>query len=354
MATDLANSAPLPYKDRRRWLMAFGVFEILIAIICLMFVLLIILAFTLPQFKTASSSPQNQAPQAAAVILGAIVYGGMAAGFLVLGVGSIRCRNWARIGMIVVSGFWLGTGVLTTLVIALVVPAIMRQQAGSNGEASHVVFLVMMVFTVCFMILMPAVLLIFYSRKSVRATCLSQTADRVPPVASIEPRIAEARARAKVPVPVIILAVWQGFGVFAPFSLLILRSTFLFGIFLHGTAAILYLSAYAGFCGFASWSIFRQKLIGWETALFVTLFGMASFVTTFAGCDLLQIYRQMGIPEEQLQIFYQFPQMTLITWIMSLLGFTGYFAFLVYTRKFFLVQTGPERGPESQWPAWRP
>lgn len=344
MTADLANPAPLPYKNRRGWLIAFGVFEIAIAFISLMMVLLLILVFTLPQFRTASSSPQNQAPQAAAVIPGVIVYGGMAAVFLILGVGSIRCRNWARIGMIVVSGFWLGTGALTTLVIALMLPAIIRQQGAQNPDVGRVVFLVMMVFMVLFMILTPAIFLIFYRRKSVKATCLAQAAGPAPPAISIEADSAGGKPKATAPVPVIILAIWQGFGVFAPVTLLMVKSTIFFGIFLHGPPAILYLSIYSFLCGFASWSIFRQKLMGWEICLFVALFGMASFVTTFAGRDPLQIYREMGLAEEQLRIFNEFPQMTWITLIMGLLSFTGYFAFLVYTRKFFSAQPRPRSG----------
>jgi len=354
MATDLAGQPPLPFRDRRGWLIVFGIFEILIALFCLMMVALVALIYTFPQLGQTSAPQQSPGLQISGLAMTVLVYGGAAAAFLAIGIGSIRCRNWARIAMLVVSGFWLGTGILSMVVLFLLMPAIMRQQAGADPAVQNGVFLFMMVFMGFLMVLLPAVFLIFYSRKSVRSTCLARKPSHTPAirttVTTAAPTDTVAPPKAMVPVPLIVLAVLLATGVFAPLALLVVHTTFLFGIYLHGWPAFFYLAAYAVLSGFAAWSTYKQRLIGWEIGLFILLFGIASFVTTFAGHDLLQVYRNLGFSEDQLLAFKQIPQMASIIWISSLAGMTTYFAFIVYTRKFFTTETGP--GSESA--AWHP
>jgi hypothetical protein len=354
MATYLTGQQPAPLKDRRGWLVVFGIFEILIAALCIMMVALAALVYTFPQLGQSSASQQNPGLQLSGLVVTVLFYGGAAVAFLAIGIGSIRCRNWARIGMLVVSGFWLGIGVLTMIVLFLVMPTVMRQQAGANPAVQSGVLLFMMVFMGIFMVIMPAVFLIFHSRKSVRATCLARKPSPVrevkATVATVESTEVVAPPKAKVPVPLIILAGLQAMGVLAPLGLLMVRTTFLFGIYLHGWSAFFYLAAHAALSGFAAWFIYKQRLIGWEIGLFILLFGMGSFVTTFAGHDLLQVYLNLGFGEDQLLVFKQIPQMASIVWMSSLAGMTAYFAFFVYTRKFFTTETGLE----SESPAWHP
>jgi len=170
MTTSLPASPIAPYPDRRGWLVAFGVVEILIAALSLLVLVLQVFAVlslnpdTLPQYGSISPT--------AALIMGAAFYGVIAALFLTAGVGSIRCENWARITMLVVSGVWLGFGILGTLIAWLVLPTILRQQAGIPLGNRHLVVAVIFAIMGLFTIAMPVVFLTFYSRKSVRATCL--------------------------------------------------------------------------------------------------------------------------------------------------------------------------------------
>ncbi len=337
MTADLANPVPSPYKDRSGWLIAFGVFEVLIAFFCLMFVLFVILVLTLPQFRTAGSSAQHHVPQAAGLISATIVDGGSAAVFLILGVGSIRCRNWARIAMIVVSGFWLVVGALTTLVIALLFPSMMRQQSGVSPQAAHVGYIMMMALMGVLMVAMPGLFLFFYTRASVRATCLARKAGAAS--AAPGPNSTAIVTPTSVPGPIIVLAVWQGLGVFGVLGFFMVRSTLFFGVVIHGLPAFLVLISLSTLSGYAARSIYQRRLVGWSLAVGIALFGMASTVATFAGRDMLQVYREMGFPEEQIQVFYAFPQMRWIIWFSILPVMTAYLALLVYTRKFFSETT---------------
>lgn len=344
MAADLANPVPPPYKDRRGWLIAFGVLEILFAIFCLMLVVLVILVFTLPQFGNLNSSPQQHATQAAGLISAIVVYGSMAAMFLTIGVGSVGCRNWARIAMIVVSGSWLCMGVISTLGIALLFPEVMSRQNGVSPQAAHTAVVVMVVLMGALMVAMPSLLLFFYTRPSVRATCLARKTSQIPPARAAI--LINKVKPAGVPTPLIVLAVWQGLGVFSVFGFLMVRSTVIFGVVLHGLAAFSVLFSVAALSGYAAWAIYQRQALGWFLAVALTLYRLASIVATFAGRDMLQVFRDMGMREEQIQVFYMFPQMRWIIWISIVSVTTAYLALLVYTWKFFSRAT-----PEAGWAA---
>jgi hypothetical protein len=369
MTTYRTGEARAPLKDRRGWLIAFGIFEILIAVLCLLIVILVVAVLCLPQPGGSNPAQANQVSPAVGMFGALLVYGTTAAAFLTIGIGSIRCRNWARIAMLMLSGFCLVTGIFSTSSVLLVMPTVMRQQGATNPAAQQGVYLGLIVFMTVIMIVLPVIFLVFYSCKSVKATCLSRTKTRVsdaltPPITAFAKQFAAretnaaiqqmasngTQAATKVPVPLIILAVLQGCGVLAPIGLLVVKSVFVFGIFLHGPSAIPYVLALSALSAYSAWSTLHQKLIGWEIGLYVAIFGIASFVTTFIGHDLMQVYRQMGLNEDHLRIFAHVPQLASIIWITTLVSFTVYFALLVYTRKFFSDHGRPE--PETS--AWHP
>lgn len=325
MTSEPFGPRPVPYKNRRGWLIGFGVVEILIACFSLLFVLLVL---SLPHLGTRNLSGRASISPTA-MVFNAVFYGVMAGVFLAIGVGSIRCKNWARIAMLAVSGLWLGIGVLSTLSILLLAPSIMQQQGGISPQARHIVLVVMTAMIGFFMVVMPTVFLVFYSRKSVKATCLSLAAGQVPGPTTME------LPASKVPVPVIILAIWQGLGIFTVFTFLLVRATVVFGVVLHGPAAFLVLLAFSALSGYAAWLIYQRKLVGWAIALFNAVFWTASTIATFVGHDLLRIYREMGLSEQQLQPLRQFPQMQTMIWLMIVPVMTALLVFILYTKKFF-------------------
>jgi hypothetical protein len=331
MTADHANPTRTTYRDRRGWLIAFGVFEILFAIFCTFIILVVVAVFTLPQFRNSNS--QQNATQAAGLVSAIVVYGSMAAVFLTIGIGSVRCRNWARIAMIVVSGFWLVVGVITTLVIAFLFPEILRQQNGVSAQAAHNMVIVMTGLMGALMVALPSLLLFFYTRPSVRDTCLARKTGKTH-TASL-PQLTPIVKLPGVPAPIIVLAVWQGLGVFSVLGYFKYHSTFVFGVVLHGLPAFSVLFSLTALSSYAAWAIYRRQAEGWFLALTLALFSLASNVATFAGRDMLQVCREMGMREEQIQVLYTFPQLRWIIWISAVPVTTAYLALLVYTWKFF-------------------
>src|SRR5438270_1418036 len=114
------SSAPLPYKNRRGWLIGFGIVQILIA--CFFLLMTAIMAFGVASLP--KMSPGRPALPTAMLYVAALMYLGVAALFIVTGIGSIRAKNWARITILVISWLWLVTGVFCVLISVLIVPAI--------------------------------------------------------------------------------------------------------------------------------------------------------------------------------------------------------------------------------------
>jgi hypothetical protein len=130
--------------------------------------------------------------------------------------------------------------------------------------------------------------------------------------------------------------VWQALGAFSIFAIMFMRVTFLFGVVLHGAAAVLVLLTYSVLSGYAAWAIFRQKLIGWQIALFFVGFGTINMLVTYLRHpDMLQMYREMGFNDQSLRIYEQFPQFLPFIWGGTIVGMTAFLVFLLYTRKFF-------------------
>ena len=332
MDTSLPVAVPVPYKNRRGWLIAFGVVEILMGCGFLLMILLSAFAFLGPAAAKMPPNAMAAGPMSKSVLLAmvGIQYGMMAAVFFIAGIGSIRCKNWARIMMLVVSGFWLVIGLISVLVVAFLVPTIMRQQTGNiDSSVQHTIIAGMIIFMTAIMVVLPAVFLFFYSRKSVKATCQADKAAIVAvPVASTT----------GLPIPLVILGVWQGMGVFTIFAALIMPVTFFFGYVVRGAGAILILLGYSVLSGYASWSIFHQRLIGWKICLFAAAFGTVSLVISFARYpDMMKLYQMMGLNSQTLQIYEQFPQLLTFMWVAIILGLTAFMVFVLYTRRYFPV-----------------
>jgi hypothetical protein len=180
------------------------------------------------------------------------------------------------------------------------------------------------------MVLLPGIFLFFYSRKSVKATCLAQSAAQATtPVKGASPAHG-------LPVPLVILGVWQALGVSTVLITLFLPVAIVFGVILHGAAAVLIFLTYSVLSGYAAWSIFRQKLIGWQIALLNAGFWTISMVVTcLRHPDLLQLYREMGFNDQTLRIYEQFPHFLSVVWVGTIVMMSVLLVFILYTRKFF-------------------
>jgi hypothetical protein len=210
-------------------------------------------------------------------------------------------------------------------------PIIMRQTpARISSEMQHTIIVGTITVMAILGILVPAIFLFFYSLKSVKATCLAQKI-----VQSATPA-AVGVSTPGLPVPLAILGAWEAFGTLSVFALAFARVTVMFGVILHGAAAVTVLLSYAILSGGAAWFIFRQNRIGWTIALLKTVVMIISNVVSFFRYpDLLQMYRDMGLNAQATRIYEQAPQLLTITWVGIIVMMTVLLVFILYAGKFF-------------------
>jgi hypothetical protein len=252
------SSAVEALPDRRTSLGVFGVMQALVGLACWGMAALV------------SVVPQPEGAPQAGRGTGLAAFALIGAAFLAAGIGSVLRKQWARLLSLVLNGLWLFSGVCGAATILLVVP---RTNPSAASPAMLAGIATVFAFT---MVLPPLVLLFFYSRKSVRASCTGGVPGQ--------------------PTAVLILAGWFLLGacgsvpgLFGP------PVVVLFGWFLRGVPALLFGGGMACLMIFTGWSIYRRRRIGWTIGIGLVCFWLAGGAVTFARTNLSQMFREMGI-----------------------------------------------------------
>ena len=261
------NSSVGPYRDRRTALLIAGVLEILLGVGAWLIVGLMIFAASMVTAQGAGSK--------GSMIPGIAVYGIAGLVFVMLGVGSIQARRWARALWLVVSSFWLIGGVLAAAVVAL----LMASVAGVES----ILLIAILSFFAVFMIGLPASLLAFYRSPHVKATCEA---------AAPEPCWTDG-----CPLPVLGAALW-----FASMTLTLPWMGWLygglypfFGHFVRGAAGHGLWMVSGLLSGIATYGIYRRIHTLWLLGLVLVLGQGISATVTYAVVDPKELFAAMGI-----------------------------------------------------------
>ena len=258
------------------------------------------------------------------------------------------CRNWARKLVLVVSGVCLVYGIPFNVLVGFAVSELFRQRSASLTRRALVEIvggwgLILL--------LAPAALLFFYSRESVKNTCLVRKGAKL---------AAPARNGAAPRAPLVISSVWQTFlaltvlvcvsaGLPIPlvfewasvvpisvFACLLGPVAVPFGIVLHGVPATLVLLAYALLTGCGAWLTWRQKTLGWKISISNNLlWTLSMLVTYFRRAEILDVFRELGYDGRPLRTYEQIPRLMPFAWLCTLVLMSLFIVFLVYSRQFF-------------------
>jgi hypothetical protein len=174
------------FKDRKTRLVVFGILQIIFGSLCALLVPLMILGVVMSATLKKGAA---EAPSLRMMIPGIMVYVLLAIWFILMGIGSIGTKRWARALILVSSWLWLITGVLGFVFILLLMPA-MYDKMGETGQMPKEMVVIMkymmMVFMAVFYVVVPGLLVLFYSGRDVKATCEHRDphirwTDRCPP-----------------------------------------------------------------------------------------------------------------------------------------------------------------------------
>jgi len=299
------------FRDRRGGLVAFGILQIVIGLICALFVLVLAAAIELTS-RRGIAPPSNITPAL-------VLYGAAAFYFITVGTGSIRARRWARAMSVAFSGAWLAVGVAVVLSSFIFLERTLVFVRPS--EATLVVALTAAILIIAFVVL-PLVLFLFYRRDDVRVTCETN-----------DPAI---RWTDRVPWPVLAVATLMGFTSFATLANVGAPVVPFFGMALTGASAALTMLTLSGLFGFLTvqW-IALKKSAWWTTMLLHVIAGIVAMITLTRG-DIGEVYAKMNVPREQIQALQldtlgRSPAL----WLVLIVVWAAYLGALFYTQRYF-------------------
>lgn len=314
------STEPLPpsqpdFVDQRAGLIVFGVLEIIIGCLCALMVPLMLFGMAVQGASGGVATDRGM------MVFCAMYYGAIAAAFIWLGIGSILCRRWARALLLIISWSWLLVGVLVTGVFMVMFPQMMDQMPPGAGQAA---FTVTMVMLTCMFLVVPGVMTFFYMRKNVKATC--------------EARDPVRRWTDACPLPVLAMSVMMGCGAPMMLAMSFTRMNVMpfCGVLITGLPATLLFVVMAVLWGWLAWALYRLKPVGWWIAVIAFVLLGVSGTITFARVDMMDMYRQMGYPQQQidqLQKFNFFQGKAMVVWMACCM--VPWLGYLLWIKKFF-------------------
>lgn len=305
VAEEAAPKADRPaFKDRRTGLIVFGTLELLIAVAILgMSGLNFAMSFKALEFVPPGGPPTSRV----ALLSAGFLYLALALGAAILGVGSIRCRRWARALNLVLAWIGLVLGAASLLALLLVWPSLTEAIAGpaAQPQPGFAFILGCMAFGLVFVYLvLPAAFVLFYRSRNVKATCefydpKERWTDRVPlPVLAGSILLLSAGAAVLTPA--------MGFG----FPL--------FGWIVTGAASWVVVILLALGSLACAWGLARLERWGWLGALGLSAFNGLNALVSFGGSGLIETYERMQMPPEQIEIMRQMGMTRWLTPMMAI------------------------------------
>jgi hypothetical protein len=311
-----------PPGVRPGWILFFGILEILIAGLCALMAagMMALALFGGGALKAAGTGG------APAMVFPTLFYGAIALLLLLGGAGTLARRRWARILMMVVASFWLIFGLLGGATILAMIPVILSETAKGGrtlpAGVSAAVWLLVGGGTLFFGVFLPGSLLLFYTRRNVKA--------------AFEARDPEESSAGKLPLPVAILAVWIGIGAVASVCSAPYRIVVLFGFVFSGPVAVIIVLVGAAIQGFFVWRIGRREApIWWAILLYYSLQGISATVSVMGG-SMDEVFRRIGtmaVVDPSQRPFFEWMQ-SWTPW-MILVSQALFLAFVVFTRRYF-------------------
>ncbi len=315
------------FKNRKTRLVVFGILQIVFGGLCALLVPLIILGMIMSATVNKGAA---EGIHWRTMISAILFYVLLAVWFIWMGIGSIRTRRWARALILVSSWLWLITGVMGFAFMLVLLPT-MYDQMGESGqipispqEAVVIMKYAVTAFMAVLYVVIPGLLVLFYSGKDVKATC--------------EYRDPHVRWTDKCPLPVLgvslVCALWAvsllfmgTYGWVIPF----------FGTILSGIPGAIVIFVLILLLAYIARGTYKLDIKAWWCVLLVNIVWFLSTIITFSLVSMQTFYEKMNLPEQQLERMKQFS----IPWghaigLSSGLWVILVLAYLMYIRRYFI------------------
>lgn len=310
------------FKDRKTWLIVFGILEIILGLFCA-------LASVGMTISTLLMKTSAEPISAGTIIPGILLYMILAAWFIWMGIGSIGARRWARALLLVSSWIGLIGGICGLIFLIIFIPG-MSDQAAQSAQTPQgipsVVRYVMFGFTAFFFVVIPGVLVLFYGSRNVKATCESR-----------DPKV---RWTDRCPLPVLAVSLIYGFWAFS----LLCGACYgwvipFFGTILSGISGAVVSLVYILLCVYVVWGAYKLNIKAWWCAVLVNVAWAVSAGITFSHGGLWSLYEKMNFSEQQLDAMKQMmPHNSTIT-LLFMVMFIVFLGYIFYTKRYFVTSS---------------
>ncbi|HEY6050357.1 MAG TPA: hypothetical protein VIZ58_03855 [Thermoanaerobaculia bacterium] len=274
---DVAGATP--FRDRSRALTGFGWLLIAAGAAC---GLLALSVAAVSRLALAGSG----VPPLRTAAFNVFFYVALGACFVVIGIGSIRARRWARALALTVGWIWLATGCVAVVAVAAILPAALSTAgAPASSVACGVAVAALILLVFCAAI--PLAVVLFYRRDDVRRT--------------VEWRQPAPDWSDRVPSTILGVVIALAFGgVACLVSVPFLGAVPLLGSVLTGAAAAAVLLVFAALSFLLAWGSWRQSAAAWWGLVAFQVFSFVNFLT-LRSLDMPAYMRQAGYPEDQVR-----------------------------------------------------
>jgi len=316
-------------RDRRRGLVVFGVLSILLGVLSGLVGLFALVALALPEATPLEGAPYRDSRS---LLLSLPLYVALSMVFFWTGIGSIRARRWVRPIMIVIAWTWLPCGVLALAFWILLLPDVQAAMRAANlpPQVSTVMSATLSGIFLVIYVVLPTLFIWFYQSRDVKITL-----ERLDPRESWTDRC---------PLPVLGLSLGLALSAAVMPCMLVYRVVPVFGVMVTGTPAAVLILGTSAMLAVLARATYKLSPAGWWGALVLSIVIPLSGLFTFLRVDVFEIYRQMGFPDEQVEMIRQFKALgrgALCLW-SALFGLVCV-VYMLWIRRFFPVPAPRER-----------
>jgi len=302
-------------------LKVFGVLGILLGVLCLGFA-----ALLLVMVSYSHNLPNGQDLPIRTQVPGVLVFTFMGFLFAALGWGTFMARRWARTLSLIVGWSWLITGVISTGVMAFMVPKMLNPPEGSplgpSGRLAVVVF-TFLVLAVIYIVL-PVVGLVFYHLPKTQRAFEAfhperDWTDQCPPSV----------------LTVVLLHVLFVVGMVAALPFFNFMDPF-FGVVLFGWKGFLALALQGALFLYLARGLYRLERKAWFLSVWANGLWALSGLITFWNKDLVSIQDMLGIaapPMTGIDAVRLFSPMGMTVW--SLVFWAAWLGYLIWIGNHF-------------------
>ena len=341
-----ALSVPVPvpppsHADRSTGLVVFGIVQIILGLLSALMIPLIAFAAVVSRLGPSGAMHPGQLLSATST------YAFAAVALVMLGIGSIQYRRWARALTLITSWYWLIMGTLITVLLTAVMPVAMRtalqsqQHTGNTPSpeistaAMAIIVTLVIVFLAFFLIVVPIAFVVFDTRARCRRDLPRSRSGR-----TLDRPHSPARSAGRE----LSLFCWS-----AVSSRLVGVTTPIFPFFgryltgIPGAACFLVLAALDGYLAVAT---YRLNITGWWIAAITLPLRLLSMGLTYVKADLMQAYSQMGRSDAELRMLQSSPILRghIVLW-WSLLSLVVFFGYLLWIKRYFKPPAEPVSEP---------